>query len=140
MTQSFYVLTLCPGSVIKKEEAFFFWTRSASNVPQTLHISLTITRSPLSRTEWHHLHCYMGNKPWTYRDGTIGIWRSKGRSFIASVGWMVECTSLTYYLVVTLFFHYNSICVYIRIPLRIKRVPKLLPHVCHYKFGGRIGV
>jgi hypothetical protein len=41
----------------QEEESVFFWTRSASNVPRTLHIFLT--QSPLLATERHHSHCYM---------------------------------------------------------------------------------
>jgi hypothetical protein len=49
----------------------------------------------------------------TYRHGMIGTWRSKGRSSIVAVGWVVRWIGLAYHLAVTLFFHYNSICVYI---------------------------
>jgi hypothetical protein len=111
----------------QEEESVFFWTRSASNVPRTLHIFLT--QSPLLATERHHSHCYK-EEPRTYRHGTIGTWRSKGRSSIVSVGWVVGWIGLTYHSAVTLFFHYNSICVYIHIPPRFDPVPKLLPHGC----------
>jgi hypothetical protein len=75
MTQSFYVITLCSGSVIKKEEAFSLGQEAQAMYHEHYTYSWLNLLCGDRTASFALLH---GDEPWTYRHGTIGTWRLMG--------------------------------------------------------------